>query len=133
MNDSGPVEPIASRFITRAEQVRADRTLKPDAFIPPESLELSVTMLNGDPARIWIRGLAVIAERVRTLPSCRLIGRGDIRVNSLRECRPLTIRPDPTPDDPHHAIIVDWPPEKAGRKVLAIQLSQQASFIPCAA
>lgn len=126
-NVIGDAERLA-RFILFRRHVRADGSVKPDAFMPPPNLELSVTR-RGDASGhdLWERGAAVAEQRQRTL-----VGRADIDAVAVRARPPLDVVPAPLPEDPGHAHIVGWPPpaEKGQQKMLAIDLAAAAEFLP---
>ncbi|MEK7826618.1 MAG: hypothetical protein AAB299_02595, partial [Thermodesulfobacteriota bacterium] len=94
-----------ARFILFARWLRADRTVRPDAFIPLPWPDLSVTRHLGlAEAELWRIGQNVAHQR--TLP---LYGRADIRARSIRR-QQLDIAP--TPEPRNHANITGWPKDK---------------------
>ena len=51
---------LLARFILFRDWIRADGTVKADAFVPPSDLQLSVTRhLRLHDAELWRRGLSV--------------------------------------------------------------------------
>jgi hypothetical protein len=120
---------LLARFIVFENRVRADGTIKGDAFIPPPDLELSVTR-HGDTSedQLWERGAIVSAAVSRVL-----VGRADVSCATVRGVRPLNAVPAPLPEDLHHAHVVGWPPsaEKPRQKVLAMSLAAAAKFVRC--
>ncbi len=79
MIDPADVPPVdgdklLARFVLQRSHVRADQTVKPDAFIPHPHHELSVTRhRSATPAEIWMAGQAVADVRAKTL-----YGRADV-------------------------------------------------------
>jgi hypothetical protein len=115
-----------ARFVLSSNHVRrADSTLKPDAFIPHPHLDLSVTRhRSATEDELWSIGEGIAGERRRTL-----YGRGDVIVSAFT-IRSLTVRANPTPGNPNHADVGDWPIEKSAQKNIAQQIAADAAFIP---
>jgi hypothetical protein len=118
---------ILARFVMRREWIRSDDTVRPDAFIPPRDLNLSVTRhagLSGD--QLWHRG-----HGVASLHSKPLLGRADIRAASVRktESSSMNVIPAPLPENVQHAHIVGWPSEKPRQKHIAQQLAVTALLV----
>jgi hypothetical protein len=122
--DIPPIEDdeLPPRCVTQRSQFRkADLSLKPDLFIPPPSGDLSVTRhRDATDEEIWGIGRDVATTTNRTL-----YGRGDLRAVACR-VGPLRIGASPLPENPNHADISGWPPEKEDRKALAIELAAAA-------
>ncbi|MCL4741159.1 MAG: hypothetical protein KJZ54_03060 [Phycisphaerales bacterium] len=118
---------VLARFVMRASWVRQDGTVKQDAFMPPRSLELSVSRHVGrTEANLWARGAAVAAASERPL-----VGRADIGTGAVRAVVPLVAVEAPLAEDPGHAHIVGWPPmaQKPAQKALAARLAAAARFV----
>jgi hypothetical protein len=117
---------VFARFVHFASRVRSDGTVRPEAFMPPPDLELSVTRHGlGDDA-LWARGVSIGHSIGRSL-----VGRADITGGGIRAVRPLNVVAAPLPDDPEHAHIVGWPrsEEKSAQKVLAMSLAANSFFV----
>jgi hypothetical protein len=130
---SPPITPEEwlARFVTVEKWIRADQTIRQDAFIPPKDLNLSVTRhLNLSQDELWTIGQAV-ADAVAKRPRSVLYGRADIRVHDVTQ-QTLRIEAAPLPDNANHAHIVGWP-DKAAQKSIAQQLAVAAGkLIPIA-
>lgn len=132
MTDETPPQSLSddallSRFLVRKEWIRQDGTARPDAFMPPESLELSVTKINDCTDReVWLRGQAVATAR-----ELKLCGRAEILASIIRSRTQLDAVDAPIPEDPMHAHIVGWPPltEKAMVKSIAQELAAAAKCV----
>ena len=111
-----------ARFILFAKWLRADRTVRPDAFIPHPWPNLSVTRRLGlDEEELWRIGQNVADQR--SLP---LYGRADVRARAIRKHR-LDIQP--TPEPRNHVNITGWPKEKPAQKITAQEIAAAATFI----
>lgn len=124
MTDPILPEELLARYIVFSKWLRQDKTVKPDAFIPPKNIfELSITRhLDLSEDRIWDIGRKVAAGQSRNLH-----GRADIKASHVT-LPPLSVVADPTPDNPNHANIIKWPDKKNARKSLALELVKNASF-----
>lgn len=118
---------LLARFIQFRSRVRKDDTIKPEAFLPPKNLHLSVTCHDrkGD-TDLWVRGRAVFASSDQ-----ELIGRADLSGEAVRSVRPLDAVEAPLPEDPGHANIVGWPPmsKKPAQKMRAMNLAAASVFV----
>jgi hypothetical protein len=120
---------LLARFITVDKWVRADRTVRQDAFIPPRDLQLSVTRhVNLAEAELWNIGQRV-ADQVAKIPKAPLYGRADLRVAQVA-AQNLNTDPAPLADNPNHAHITGWPTEKPAQKLIAQELAAAAVFRP---
>ena len=100
-------------------------TVKQDAFIPRDS-ELSVTRhLCLTEEDIWKIGRK-IAEGMSTPRN--LYGRADVKASHVVAQR-LNVVPQPEDDNPNHANIINWPPDKDARKMCALEIAKAAHFI----
>lgn len=112
-----------ARFILRSNHVRADNSVRPDAFIPFPWPDLSVTRHRDlDPEELWEIGRAVAAERPATL-----YGRADIEASFVLK-QSLTLNPTETPKN--HVNIGGWPADKPAQKIVAQELAAEAIFVP---
>ena len=122
--ESLPPSETVARFIPFESRVRADGTVKPEAFMPPMSLELSVTrVVERDELDIWARG-----RKVAAASAGRLVGRADISVPSVRQVAAIDVVAAPLADDPAHAHIVGWPTSKPEQKLVAMDLAVRSVF-----
>lgn len=128
---SSSVDPVRdeetlARFVLHESRVRADGTIRADEFMPPRTLELSVSRHGvTDERQLWERGSVVAAVR-----NLKVVGRADIVAAAVRTVRPLDVLPAPLPEDLQHAHIIGWPAgPKEAQKALAQALSISATFV----
>src|SRR5436853_7923988 len=114
-----------ARFVFSRGHIRAsDNTVKADAFIPPQNLELSVARhLNLSSDEIWGAGMEISKSR----PAVTLCGRADIQATSARR-QFLNVRSQPPPK--YHAVIYGWPSYKPAQKIIALELARLAHYSP---
>jgi hypothetical protein len=131
MIDPANVPPVArseslARYVLTARHVRSSNgSIKQDAFIPSPHVELSVTRhFLASAEEIWAVGEDV--AKSRDLP---LVGRADIEVDACLN-QNLTVAADPLPGNPNHALINEWPAEKAKQKLIAIEIAATARYLP---
>jgi len=120
----GPVtaNELLARFITDKDWIRADLTIRQDAFIPPKDLQLSVTRhLNLSEQQLWLIGGAVV-EELAGKKTAALYGRADIYVEQVLH-QHLRAEAAPLLNNPNHAHITGWPAEKSARKNVAQELA----------
>lgn len=112
---------ILARFVLFSGWLRGGNKVKPDAFMPPRNLELSVTrQLDLSQEDLW-----QIGRRIAELRSnAKLHGRADITADIARK-QSLDVKPTPQPRN--HANIVGWPNEKSAQKIIAQEISAAAS------
>ncbi len=111
-----------ARYIMSQKHYRSDLTVKPDPFIPYKHRELSVTRhRDATDNEIWIVGQDVAEQQGKTL-----YGRTDIQV---KDCLvdALSVIEKPLPNNPNHADIEGWPPDKSAQKAIAIKLAALVS------
>ncbi len=120
---------LLARFITEKKWVRADHTVRQDAFIPPRDLNLSVTRhLKLSEEKLWNLGQKVVVA-IAEKRSAALCGRADLTVREV-SLRNLKTEPAALPKNPNHAHITGWPLDKAAQKNIAQQLAAAAKFMP---
>jgi hypothetical protein len=130
MTDEGLEKAVASdellaRFILFRGWIRNDGTVKPDAFIPPRDLDLSVTRLKYLlEQEVWRIGQTIAGARPATL-----CGRADIPAAEVRR-RALDVVPRPVADNPNHAVVIGWPGDKPAQKIIAQELAAKSVFVP---
>lgn len=115
-----------ARFVLRQDWIRADGTIRQDAFLPPKDLNLSVTRhrtLSED--EIWSHGNNVIKNHKD--PKVQLVGRADIDVGTIRR-QNLDVVEAWQEKNPEHAHIVNWPNAKPDQKKLALELAAAAKY-----
>ena len=131
MSEQQPPEHISddewlARFVVFGRWVRENGTVRPDAFVPPPDLNLSVTRhLALSDEQLWARGADVASAR-----NANLTGRADLRAAAVRSLSPLNVLEATIAGNPEHAHIVGWPADKPSQKMLAQQLAASAKFIP---
>lgn len=129
MLDPSNIPPIdddemLARYVLFSKAVRQDGRIKPDALIPYKLQDLSVTRhREATKEEIWKLGQQVAAQRAKILR-----GRIDIQAKDCR-IEGLTVVADSLPDNPNHANIEDWPPDKESQKALAQELAANCIFI----
>lgn len=118
---------ILARYIFSSRFIRkSDGSVKPDAFIPHPYLDLSVTRtINLSEEQIWAIGKNIESNRST---NATLHGRADTTAQIFTD-QNLNINPDPTKDNPNHAIVAGWPKDKPAQKMLALEVSQNAKFL----
>jgi len=116
---------ILVRYVTSSRHYRAsDLTVKPEAFTPDPHTELSVTKKNGlADHQLWAIGQDVVQE---SDPPKTLHGRSEFNLSAARDFT-LPVKDDPTPKNPHHAVIHNWPPGKPAQKIHALKIAEVAS------
>ena len=115
---------LLARYILFSKHVRADQTLKPEAFMPHPHSDLSVTRhLMATEAELLAIGLDVADERDR-----RLYGRGDIQASACAD-HGLAVRPEPLPRNANHANITGWPADKPAQKNVAQEIAAISTFV----
>jgi hypothetical protein len=127
MPDEMDLRPISddeqlARFVVYSKWVRADQTVRPDAFIPHPYPDLSVTRHAGiSEIELWQLGQAVAEARPATLYGRADVGSGIVTGLSLR------IIPSEPPRN--HANIRGWPLEKARQKSIAQEIVASARYV----
>jgi hypothetical protein len=130
MIDPADVPEVASdetvaRYVLYSRHVRADQTVRADAFIPHPYPDMSVTRhYLATEAELWQVGENIASGRGLTL-----YGRGDVQVEAIRG-QNLEIVPDPIDGNPNHANVTNWPAEKAEQKIIAAELAKRADYRP---
>ena len=125
-----PLPPIAgdellARFVMARGWIRAEGTVKSDAFRPPRDLNLSATRHLGlSPDDLWRIGDLVASDT-----DGNLLGRVDVSVSSVSAVG-LEAEPAPLPENPNHVHIVGWPADKPSQKALAQKLAARAHYVP---
>lgn len=114
---------ILARFVLFSRWIRADGTVKPDAFVPDKNLELSVTRHFGlSHQELW-----QIGQEIADARPAKLHGRADVMADNVRKQFLDVI---PTPQPRNHANIVSWPGEKSAQKIIEQELAAEAEFVP---
>jgi hypothetical protein len=107
-----------TRYLMFGKWYRKDQTIKYEAFIPPDDLELSVTrLLEAAVSELWDVG-----ARVATQAGRNLHGRADLAVQRFFS-QQLRVQADVLDDNPNHAKVTGWPSDKAQQIIVAKQLA----------
>ncbi len=116
---------VIARYITSKRWYsREKNVVKPQAFMPPPDLRLSVFRIdNLSEPEIWKIGLKKVIGKMNQIRN--LQGRADFQALNILEIN-LQINPDNTP--PRHANIIGWPELKEERKSIAQELAAKASL-----
>ena len=119
-------EEMLARFVLFSAHFRkANATVKPDAFMPHPRVELSITRhLEATTAELWREG-----GRVAALRALALYGRADV-LTEIFETQRLRVVPEPIPENPNHADVIDWPADKPQQKMKATVIASRAQFVP---
>jgi hypothetical protein len=114
-----------ARFIFYSNHFRpGDKTVKPNAFLPPASLLCSVTRhYEATENELWSVGEAVASMRGVTL-----YGRADVQAETCIRQR-LMVSKDPITENPNHANIRGWPADKPAQKIIAQELAAAAALV----
>jgi hypothetical protein len=120
-----------ARFVIFERWIRANRSIKQDAFIPPKDLQLSVTRhINLSILELWGIGQCVSDQVAKVRPEVRLLGRADLEVHQVSGVG-LKTEAAPLVENPNHAHITGWPDEKSACKSRAQELAAAAKFHGC--
>lgn len=112
---------LLARYLLQGSHIRADLTIRPDAFVPHPRSELSVTRhLDLTPEQIWAFG-----DQVARQTGKRLHGRADVVAIAFINRR-LQVRPAPEADNLNHANVTGWPVDKPAQKILALEIAADA-------
>jgi hypothetical protein len=107
-----------TRYLMFQKWYRKDQTIKYEAFMPSDDLELSVMRLvQATDSELWSVGWQVASETNRTLH-----GRADISAGAFVSQR-LLVQADPLPNNPNHAKVTGWSADKAQQMIVAKQLA----------
>lgn len=121
-----PVEDCeaVTRFLMFSKWIRADNTIKSDAFVPPPDLEFSVTRLrDATDLELWTVGNAVATASNRNLH-----GRADLQVKAFID-QQLRVQAAPDPQNPNHAIATDWPDQHDKQMLIAKKLAATPGLV----
>lgn len=120
-----PTESLGRYLPQRAYYSIAKNSVKPQAFMPPLDLRLSVFRIDGlQLEEIWKIGQR---EVIDASPQPReLYGIADVKALKVQE-NDLEVEPDNIP--PRHANIIGWPEEKAQRMLIAQELAAGAKLV----
>lgn len=112
---------LVARYLLEGEIRNMDKTIRHQAFMPPQSLKHSI-FRTYDLSEEGIWALAV--EKVEPARG-KVIGRGNLRISEILE-NTLRVTPDEDPES-RHADIVGWPADRNHRATLAKVLAALAS------
>lgn len=116
---------VIARYITSQRWYSRQKDIvKPQAFMPPPNLKLSVFRIdNLSEPEIWKIGIKKVINKMNK--PTNLHGRADIQALKIFDSN-LQIEPDNTP--PRHANIIGWPELKEKRISIAQELAAKASL-----
>ncbi len=117
-------EELLARFIVFSRWIRSNQTVKPDAFMPPSTLDLSVTRHKD----LSIQTLWQIGQQVADARPATLYGRADLTATEVRRQK-LEVEPRPVPENLNHASIIGWPADKPAQKSFAQELAAVARYV----
>jgi hypothetical protein len=125
MNHLAPVHEneLVARFILFRGWVRADLTVRPEAFIPYPHKELSVTRCQ----LLTDQEMCAIGHSVAHERKVIFYGHADIPVSAIIQ-QSLHLKSAPILNNPNHANIVGWPEQKPAQKIVALQLAASAKY-----
>lgn len=131
-----PVEAdeILARFVFYEGWIRANGTVKQDAFIPRQSPNLDLSVIRHtelESTELWEIGESIGASRALGSHSIVLRGSADIRAGrilAIPEAQDLCLCPTPPPPT-NHVDILGWPEEKSAQKIIAAQMASVSKFI----
>lgn len=110
-----------ARYLLEGEIKNSDKTIRHQAFMPPQSLKHSVfRTYDLSEEAIW----ALAVEKVEPARG-KVIGRGDLRVSQVIE-NTLRVDPDEDPES-RHADVVGWSNDRTHRATIAKVLAALAS------
>ena len=116
---------MLARYVFYSKWIREDKTVRPECFIPPPNLELSVTRHRGiSEAQLWQIGEQVAQEVQRPL-----YGRADVLSQVVRDFK-LEPVSSPTENNRNHVNIVGWPAKKPEQKSYAQKLAADSAYVP---
>jgi hypothetical protein len=115
---------LLARYVLQSKLLRNDRTVRPDLFMPHPYQELSLTRyLNATIEEVLAIGEDIAKKLNRTLYGRADIQAVDCKVDSLKVVK------KPMLNNPNHADIEGFPPEKQDQKAIALRLAAAAKFI----
>lgn len=120
---------LLARFILQSNEYRAsDGSVTHRLFMPYKLIDLSVNRhRDATVDETWFVGHAVARKRQKTL-----LGRSDIlarhcRIGDLKViCDPILADGPDDVDNPNHANISGYPPQKEDQKAIAMKLAERA-------
>jgi len=121
--DSIEIDEKLARFLFQRKWIRADKTVKPNAFIPKD-LRLSVTRhKNIGEDEIWKIGCGVGVKRDKAI-----LGRADLIVLDVRNLS-LNVESVVEDDNNNHAEIINWPENKNEIKMKALEIAVLSKYV----
>jgi len=120
-----PKESLGRYLSQRTHYSTTKNSVKPQAFMPPLDLRLSVFRIDGlQLEEIWEIGQKKVMDAMHQLKV--LYGIADVKVSKVQENN-LKVDPDNRP--PRHANIIGWPEEKEKQKIIAQELAAEAKLV----
>jgi len=118
---------LLARFLVNRNEYRANKTVKPKAFLPYSHVELSVNRhRDSGEQELWDIGRQVAALRNRTLHGRTDILASDCRIEPLDVKACSLARPADPIDNPNHADVIGFPTTKEDQLSLAQKLAAKA-------
>ena len=114
------------RYLTQKKHFfRRDNAVRPQAFMPPPNLRLSVFRIDGlKLEEVWTIGQR---EVIDVLPQPKtLYGVADIKASKVLE---LELRVEPNQLPSRHANICGWSEDKSKQKSIAQELAAEAKLL----
>ena len=110
-----------SRFIYDSDKIFADGRPKANAFFPMleaslQRYETSLCHLICEDARVWLLGR-------EARPHQALKGRADFGV-AVATTEKLRCLSSPMENFSEHAVLIEWPPEKAAQKAIGVAIAK---------
>lgn len=116
-----------ARFVFFSGHFRSsDNSVKPNAFMPPSSGDLSVTRhREATEAELWNE-----ARRVAALRGVTPYGRADTAAGAFTTEKLRLVEDPELPWNPNHAVAIQWPTEKDAQKMIAVELARKSAYLP---
>lgn len=112
---------VLARFVVRRRWLRANRTVKAQAFVPDARRELSVFRHEGfSEEQLWATGRVVA-----TMRSCSLYGRADVRADTIKG---HALSFDPNDEPLNHVNVIGWPEDDAEKMEIAQSIADLCRF-----
>jgi hypothetical protein len=116
---------LLARYVLQKNHVRSDQSIKPNAYMPPPDLELSVTRhLSATEEELWSVGEDVAMTTGKTL-----YGRGDVPTTDCVDQNLSVVAAPIIPNNPNHAHIIGWPTEKSAQKNIAQEIASRTTYV----
>lgn len=121
--ESVSADEALARFVFFSKWVRADGTMRPEAFIPRPPPHLDLSMFRHIGLTEW--ELWQIGQSIATTREITFYGKA---VVSARAFFRHSLRGIPTPPK-NHVNIVDWPSDKPAQKMIALEIAAASRYV----